>query len=119
MLGFLEQQRIDVGAGVLRRLLVQQREGRAHSVLIAIAAPDAGAENTLPYNQNKKLHLNSAEGYTSWLIRRWTRLTLRLPLLSMNSRTSVETDSGGASYYLLGRYIHFLVRGEGLGAKSC
>lgn len=46
---------MNVDAGVLGRLAVQQREGQRHRVLGAVLPPDAGAETSVAFRQHEVL----------------------------------------------------------------
>ena len=46
---------MNVDAGVLGGLLVQQREGQRHRILRSVFAPDAGTEATMALDQNEIL----------------------------------------------------------------
>ena len=46
---------MNVDAGVLSRLPVQQREGQRHRVFDAVTAPNAGAETTVAFRQHEVL----------------------------------------------------------------
>ena len=55
LLGLLQQQAVNVDAGVLGWLVVQQREGQRHCVLCSVLPPDTGAETTVAFGQNEVL----------------------------------------------------------------
>ena len=55
LLGFLQQQAMNVDAGVLRWLLIQKREGQRHSVLRSVLPPDTGTEATVAFRQHEVL----------------------------------------------------------------
>ena len=55
LLRFLEQQSMNVDAGVLRWLLVQQRESQRHRIFGPVFPPDAGAETTVAFRQHEVL----------------------------------------------------------------
>ena len=46
---------MDVDGGVLRRLLIQQREGQRHSVLRSVPPPDSWTQATVALDQNEVL----------------------------------------------------------------